>query len=598
MIVKMKKATMLCLHSDKESALDKLRDLGVMHVELENRVESDDIASIEQVVAKIDRAAALLSARVVKDSSQKQGNLSGLEICNEAIEIVETDVALKKVLDELVRDRDRLAPWGEFSQDLVADLRAKDVHVYLCAATKEDIAKLPEHVSIHDIHEEGGEHYFLLISHDEMDEQMLPLANIPEGVSLSELNSSIAGYESKIMKNEARLDDLVHYIGTLEEYQKEIHEELEFTTNRDGMIDAGTVVHMTGYVPAPAVDELTQSAKDNGWGILVVEPASDDAVPTYVKVPKMFSASKPIFDFIGISPGYNEVDISSTFLVFFTIFFGMIIGDGGYGAIFLGLSLFAMTKATTAAAKRTVNLFTILSVATVGWGFLTGNFFGVVNSAEALAAGNFQWPAIMGGVEWFKNDQHIQLLCFMIAIVHLSIAHGWKLILQINTLKAVGEIGWLGLIWGAFFVIAEMVVKMPILPMADAGMYLIGPGLLLMLLFSVDWTDIGDILNFPFGALGGFVDLLSYIRLFAVGLSGYYVAVSFNQLGYGMFEAFPGGMVVGVLVIVFGHMLNIALCAMGVLVHGIRLNTLEFSGHLDLEWAGFVFAPFKKLINK
>jgi len=366
------------------------------------------------------------------------------------------------------------------------------------------------------------------------------------------------------------------------------------------MTDEGAVVHITGYIPKPSEDELTKTAQTNGWGLLILEPSSEDKVPTYVKVPKLFSASKPIFDFIGISPGYHEVDISAFFLIFFTIFFGMIIGDGGYGAIFLAASLFAKFKVKSKSAQSAINLFTILSVATVAWGFLTGNFFGIVNSAEAVAANPeaFQWPAVMSGIEWFKVDQHIQLLCFMIAITHLTIAHGWKLILQINSLKAAGELGWLGLIWGAFFVIAEMVVKMPIVPMQTAAMYLIAPGLLLMLLFSVDWKDVGDILNFPFGALGGFVDLLSYMRLFAVGLSGYYVAVSFNQLGYGMFEAFPGGMIVGTLIIVFGHTLNIALCAMGVLVHGIRLNTLEFSGHLDLEWAGFVFAPFKKLTNK
>ena len=123
---------------------------------------------------------------------------------------------------------------------------------------------------------------------------------------------------------------------------------------------------------------------------------------------------------------------------------------------------------------------------------------------------------------------------------------------------------------------------------------LLGAGFVLMLLFSVNWKDIGDILNFPFGALGGFVDILSYIRLFAVGLSGLYVAKSINAMGAGLFGMGVFGMVGGSIVILVGHFINVALCAMGVLVHGIRLNTLEFSGHLGLEWSGIAFKPFRR----
>ena len=591
MIVKMKKATMLCLPSDKESALEKLRELGVMHIEHESRVESDDISKLEQTLNDIERALTIMATRDVQDSSKNKGDLSGREICEKAVKIIETDASLKKELDSLVRDRDRLAPWGNFSQELLEELKTKETNIYLCEGKKEDIDRLPEQVVVEEINEVDGVHYFLVVSHDPLDDKMLPLANIPEGVKLSELEAKITEHKSMIEKNEALLDDLVSYADTLKEYQTEVVEKLEFATNRDGMTDEGTVVHITGFVPKPSVDELTQTAKENGWGLLIVDPSPEDKVPTFIKVPKLFKISKPIFDFMGIAPGYNEVDVSNVFLIFFTIFFGMIIGDGGYGMIFLTCALIGKFKLKgNREAQLGLNLMMVLSLATIGWGLLTGNFFGVDPK---------NWPSFMQGIEWFKSNQHIQLLCFMIALAHLSIAHIWSAIVQINSPKAIGEIGWLMLIAGAFFIIIDMVVGISILEMMTAVKFLVAPGILLMLLFSVNWKDIGDILNFPFGAMSAFIDSLSYIRLFAVGLSGYYVAKSFNEMGMGLYDMESIiGYVGGTLIIIMGHMLNITLCIMGVLVHGIRLNTLEFSGHMNLEWAGFVFKPFKKLIEQ
>jgi len=599
MIVKMKKATMLCLPSDKESALDKLRDLGVMHVEIDERVDTEEVNTLTNRIEFIDHAVALLKTRV-SDHKPKEPYLTGEQLCDVVNEITELDAALKKQMDALIRDRDRLAPWGDFDQATVPELREKGVYMYLCAGVDKDIEALPKSIVRKDFHTAHETHrYFAVIAHAPLDESKLPLAVIPEDVTYSYVLKEISRIEKEIQTNEDRLDKLVHYEQVALDYQLELHQKLEFVTNRDAMTSVKTVDYIKGFVPVTEVDALTDAAKANGWGLQIVEPANDDEVPTYVKVPKLFSISKPIFDFMGISPGYHEVDCSAVFLMFFTTFFAMIIGDGGYGMLFLAAAIGCKLKfGGNREAKLPINLFMLLSIATIVWGFLTGNFFGLVNSEAAALAGNFQWPAFMTGLGWFKSDQNIQFLCFGIAVTHLSIAHGWSAICKINSPQAVGEIGWLLLIVGAFFVICDMVVGMPIIAMLTAAKFLILPGVILMLLFSVNWKDIGDILNFPFGVMGGFIDSLSYIRLFAVGLAGYQVAKSFNNMGIGIIEMETiVGYVGGSLIIIMGHALNIALCVMGVLVHGIRLNTLEFSGHLNLEWAGFAFKPFKKLIE-
>ena len=105
------------------------------------------------------------------------------------------------------------------------------------------------------------------------------------------------------------------------------------------------------------------------------------------------------------------------------------------------------------------------------------------------------------------------------------------------------------------------------------------------------------VLNLPFSLIGSFVDVLSYIRLFAVGLSGVYVATCFNDMGKMVLNALPKewfvvGLIGLILVALAGHILNILLGFMGVLVHAVRLNTLEFSNHADMQWSGFAFHPF------
>jgi V/A-type H+-transporting ATPase subunit I len=148
-------------------------------------------------------------------------------------------------------------------------------------------------------------------------------------------------------------------------------------------------------------------------------------------------------------------------------------------------------------------------------------------------------------------------------------------------------------IWGNFFTAIKLIVFNQD-PFPTFAFYLYVIGIVLILVFYVQWTDIGSIFNLPFGFIGSFVDVLSYIRLFAVGLATYYIANSFNNMGNMLLQISPWLIVGTIIVLLFGHILNILLALMGVLVHGIRLNTLEFSNQMELQWLGHVYTPFKK----
>jgi V/A-type H+-transporting ATPase subunit I len=588
MIIPMKKVNILCLTSDQEKSLEKIRELGILHVEYEKLNDSKDRAELAAKFATVERTSGLLSTR-----KPKQGQTSPLK---EGDKIFEKADALLKELSELDKENDKmrryheaLKPWGHFSPELLKELKEKGVFVYLCEATEKQYEsfKAENDYATETISEEKGKARFAVISREELDAQKLPLANVPEDASLEETEKRLDEIAVRKSEIQTELDALAAGRKELEEYVSSVREEMEFRTNRDGMDLYDKIASINGFIPEHEVENLSKSAKEFGWALVIDDPAPDDRVPTLIKIPKVFRLVKPLFDFLGISPGYDEIDVSVSVLFFFTIFFGMIVGDAGYGSLFLVAAIAAkVALRTKKQLQLPINLFIVLSLSTVTWGALSGNWFG-------LSA-----PGLKGLTDETVKSQNTQAFCFALAVAQLTLGHLWQAVVGGKIRKALGQIGWALILWGNFFLTMNLIVFPGNFPTYMYVLY--GAGVTLVVLCDVNWLDMSEVFNFPFGLIGSFVDMLSYIRLFAVGMAGYYIASSFNDMGSTIWHIqlewywFPLLLIGGVFVILFGHVLNIALCLMGVLVHGVRLNTLEFSNHIGLRWAGFEYKPFKK----
>jgi V/A-type H+/Na+-transporting ATPase subunit I len=308
-------------------------------------------------------------------------------------------------------------------------------------------------------------------------------------------------------------------------------------------------------------------------------------------MPNWVKPVKAVLQMLAILPGYREADISAVFLIFFSIFFAILIGDAGYGLLFLGLTAFARKKLPKAPAYPFV-LFTILSTATLVWGALTGNWFGI---EPAHLPGILKIPYL----QMFQGDGARDLvirLCFLLGAVHLTIAHIWNTIALAPSLKAIAQVGWIGLVWSMFFTALNMVLGQALppffVPMLVGAVVLILAFMTSPKDFKSEWINHA---MFPLSIVNCFVDIVSYIRLFAVGLASLSVAASFNnmamQIGWSRIWTIP----IFALILLLGHGLNIVLCALGILVHGVRLNTLEFSLHKNVEWKGFAYRPFTRL---
>ena len=600
MIVPMKKTAVICLQSDKQSALEVLRGLGVMHVETTEFNESSELHELQNKISDVTKAHILLQAVKGGNAVLKKNvdSAKGAEVSEKVLVISELIQDLNKELESLYKKEERLKYWGDFDFEMINNLKARGCFVYLCVSNHEFFAELQLKHTCKVINETSYDVYFAVISDNEINKEELPLASIPDGINLSKVREKIREIQSQLRDKERELINLKSDISALEEYLDELKEEAEFYTHRDGMVESGVLSCVSGYCPVPELEKLREASKKNGWGLQVSDPAESDMPPTLIKIPKIIACSKALFDFIGISPGYREWDTSGMFLIFFTIFFSIIFGDAGYGIIFLTAGIIAKVKLGKTAGQKTnyyINLFLLLSAGTVIWGSLSGSFFAI--PSEKL-------PSWMRGIDWLTNpelkDKHVQLLCFLIAAVHLSMARLWKASLILNSRRCLGEIGWGLILWGNFFVAKKLIIY----PESEWPMTIIavlyGLGLLFVMVFGTNWFKMEEAFGFFFGLSGTFVDLLSYIRLFAVGLSSYYIAKSFNDMGLMVFNISDNKVLMPLLVfgmifvMAFGHILNILLGFLGVMVHGIRLNTLEFSNHMGLQWGGHLYKPFAK----
>lgn len=606
MIVKMKKVTLLCVESERTAALEQLRELGIMHVDHETKVDTDRVHVSEQELEAISKVCNTLSS--IKNGRKEVQSLSGEAVFKQVQELLSRQSELEKEEAGLKADEEALLPWGEFSPESVARLASGGIHVLFCKAYRKnyETLELPENAAKIEIGVFNKEICFLLLFTEQPDVSRYPAVTLPRK-KLSEVRTRLDALQKEKQEIDVQLTEAAAGLPALQEYLSEKTAQLEFLTNREGMDSDGAIAYLHGYVPADEMGRLTEAAHRNGWALIADDPADDDVrVPTFLRKPKWVRIIDPLFDFIGITPGYRENDVSVFFLIAFPVFFGMLIGDSAYGALFIAAAvLFKFLLRKKPEAQMPLNLLILLSVFSVIYGLLTGSCMGL--RREVL-------PGFLKGVDFLADpgaspaacalakrmhvnpsdltDKFTQWFCFLLAALHLSSARIFKFITCIRNWRSWGHIGWACIIWGNFFTAVNLIVFSGTFPKV-LGYGLYGVGVLLVVV-----TITGSaILNLPFSLLGSFVDVLSYIRIFAVGLSGIYVSSCFNDMGMMVLNSLPKewfvvGLIGLILVALAGHVLNILLGFMGVLVHAIRLNTLEFSNHAELQWSGIAYRPF------
>ena len=598
MIVKMKKLTLLCTRATREKTLDELRDLGAIHLQHVTSPEGEGLDTARKHFAYLQRALEVLPKHPAAAPSGKSPHDAVDAIWN----LIHRKKAQAEKIELLEIERKRYEFFGAFSVEDIRALQEKGVQVKLLVAPIKQLPEQPNGANLVELGRDRISAYFVLISRTEVqiDAEEFPLPEysaVKMAEQISALTDQLAETEEEFKTYSGDHDAVIAIVG-------EAGDHVVWLEARNGMGLEEDVTYLRGFFPAEREKELRIAASKQGWAVLVEKPAADDPVPTLLRNPKWVSPIKAVFDMIGVIPGYKELDVSALFLIFLSIFFAFIIGDAGYGLLFIALTLFGKFKTKgKAEAQPALNLLMIMSAACVIFGVLTGNYFGI--SIESL-------PPVMQGLSskfmtgyregvWNSDRaaNHIMFICFTIGTLHLTIAHGWNLIRKINSWAALGDLGWLCCTWSLYTIILGMVLYYDFSSMSGwawipaVQLPLLGVGIAIIILSLVLTKSYFGLVTLALDVISNFVDIISYVRLYAVGAASLAIAQAFN--GMAMDIGFSGIGALGAAAILFaGHALNIILGAMGVMVHGIRLNTLEFSGHAGIEWAGIHFNPFSK----
>lgn len=591
MITPMKKIAVVCLQSDKDNALHRLRALGVLHVVPSKETSGNTLeaasAAVEQARLALDTLHAF-EKPFQHACSRGEGDADAL--IQEVTGLHSRRTHLAEQLATLLRTRHTQAPFGDFSPESVKALSAKGIVVKLYHVRDLELLDVPGDVQIHILSTDKKGTHIAAIAHRDFHLEAAAPFHLPKH-SLTELDAQIADHRRDIEGSNRELHRLTPCKPIVAEALHQRCEREQFARVHDGMGRHGRVVFLSGFAPADSVSAIQTAAGELGWALRIEEPADDDAVPTLLKLPTWVKPIKAVFQMLQILPGYRESDISGLFLVFFSIFFAILIGDAGYGALFLLATLFARYKKPKAPAYPFV-LFGILSIGTIIWGVLTGTYFAI----EVTALPALLQKAQLGWLTGENARDNVIMLCFLIGAVHLTIAHAWNTMALAPSPKALAQIGWIGLVWSMNLTAQKMVLGNPY---PGFFMPLFVTSLVLILLFMTSPKDLKkDFIQhamFPLSIVNCFVDVVSYIRLFAVGMASLAVAQSFNGMAIGMGVERIWTVPIMALILLLGHGLNIILCALGVLVHGVRLNTLEFSGHKNIEWKGVPYRPFAGL---
>ncbi|MCA1809024.1 MAG: hypothetical protein LC725_06200 [Lentisphaerae bacterium] len=585
MIVKMQKVSVVCLADDCGRTLDALRELGVLHLVHERPPEGEALERAQTRLKDVRRVQEALSA--VTPADEPAAAAPPEKLVEQVLDLLRQRQELAERMAELRTECLRVEPFGSFDPRELARLSDAGVQVGLYQLPAG--SPLPEvgEAVLQVLRSDKRGIYFVVVSRTPV--EVAAQAVRPPESSLADLRERLTATESESAELEDELVRMAALRDRLKDLADRLEDEAAYAAAQAGMGKHDALVYLRGYAPVESADVLRRAAQQNGWAILLEQPAEDEPVPTLLRNPAWVRPIKAVFEMIGILPGYREVDISAAFLLFLSLFFAMLIGDAGYGLLFLGLTWLARRKFPRAPVYY-FRLLQIMSVCTVVWGALNGVYFGMQPAGLSFIT-----------VPWLAEEHNVMLLCFFIGATHLTVAHLWNVARMWNTPRVLAQVGWICTTWTMLFAARTMVLGAPF-PSFMFGVLAAGVALIVLFMtpprmLKHEWFNH---VMLPLNLVGNFVDVVSYLRLFAVGAASLAVASSFNTMALDLGAGVAPGVLrvllglAAALILFFGHALNILLCAMGVLVHGVRLNTLEFSSHVGLQWSGQNYRPFAR----
>ena len=601
MIEKMKAVCIVAQDSHKEELLTTLRDLGILHIAEKQAADAD--------VLKRFSMLSHLSLELKDYAKEENGETTTLsdeqfeQMYQNTVRALEQMTMIKEKRTDLVLEAERIKMWGDFDAPMVKRLCDQlDLHFY--RMEKREYKRIKQDAHIKWIRLSPVEKMETVAVFGRLDTSVRAMEFVIPPKGLSQLQEEIKHCDLQLSSCEAVLREAAGHLNSYAAQLLKTQNDAEYSSADRSLAYQSGLVWITGYIPNAEKEAFINAAKEHNWAWLMNDvQQGDENVPTKIRYNKLTALIKPVFDILGTVPGYAEYDISFWFLAFFTLFFAMIIGDGGYGLLFL-----IGTVAVHIKSKHVTNvtlLFYLLSGATVVWGALTGTWFGLEGAMNIPLLKSLVIPSFANYPEYFglsatTTQNSVMKFCFSIGVIQLALACVMNIKRKISrhNLSWLSDLGWLLSISALYLMVLYLVIGQNI-QLGIVGA-VVGLGFLLVVLFGGMEpgktfgqglkAGLGNTFTAFLDTISAFGNVMSYIRLFAVGMASLAIAQSFNNMASGFHGAL---VIVGAIIMIIGHVLNIVMGFLSVVVHGVRLNLLEFSGQLGMEWSGTAYNPFR-----
>ncbi|WP_158027203.1 V-type ATP synthase subunit I [Labilibacter marinus] len=598
----MKKFSLLIYHAEYANILDKLRSLGVLHVEMgESELSTENSAKL----TKINHLKGLMQEM---DSRRSEDEVEPIITDgDELIKLIEDnnheDNRLTQEIFSLEKEKESISPWGNFNPESIEGIKNAGYQIqFLICDEKNWDEQWRDVADIELVNQENGEMFMLAISKGDK----LSHANLDEvklEQPLSYFEKLIQDKKDELAKVEKQLDDLSLYANkVLKQSISQLQTEIDYSKvygSGEKVVDDKLVV-LSGWVPTKGHEDFEKELETEAVVYTMDAPTPEDSMPIKLKNSKFARLFESIGELYTL-PNHKELDLTPFFAPFYMLFFGFCLGDAGYGLLIVLGTLFGLTKAKPK-VKPLLWLGFFLGVSTTIMGILGGTFFGVMFGLDADGQPLQHVAWLHNYQQWVLNTDNLMILSLVLGYIQVIFG---MILKSVNLARVYGfkySISQIG--WTIIVAIAIPAYGLGMQEMIDAGLAnqiaiaaaVIGgipallynsPGKNILLNFG---TGLWDTYGMASGLLG---DVLSYIRLFALGLSSAILGSVFNSLAMDLSpDTIILRQLVMVLILAFGHSLNIFMALLGSFVHPLRLTFVEFYKNAGFEGGGHKYEPF------
>ena len=661
MITPMMKYSFLIYHKEYIPFLEKIQELGVLHIIEKKKDIDENIKYSLQQISEINKTLKFLGKRNQEEKAEKS-EMNGLELVEKIKNLSEELATIEQEQLSLNKEIQKAEPWGDFTpemQEKLANLHIKP-RFFTCSEKKFN-PEWKEKYPLDIVNTIDGNVYTVAFQRGAN-----PIDIDAEEVKLPE--QMLSELLAKDERNKNRTQEIINafdeYAIKYQDVLKETRKELQVKTDFDLALNhtekeaEEKVMLLEGWIPTEKKEELEKSLDEQNVYYLSAKATVNDNVPIKLKNNKFMKLFEPIGDLFAL-PDYKELDLTPFFAPFFLLFFGFCVGDTGYGILFLvGATIFKFKASKE--MKPILSLLQVLGVSTIILGAVSGTVFGInlidtgyalnevaISNLKALLPteilANIQ-PLL--GEHFATKDEYVKALTsilgeesfalyktdllknaisdfnflnkFRYLLLDANSMFNFALILGViqiifgicvraaNKIKQFGFLHGLSSIGWALAFIVLIVFKGG----ESAGLLslekfkilfysLMGLSGVFIIFFNNPSASIfasfgGGLYDIYGTATGVFGDLLSYIRLFALGISSAILGLVFNQIAVQFLEIKYIGWLPFVLLLVFGHGINIFLASLGAFIHPMRLTFVEFYKNAGFVGGGKQYKPFSK----